>query len=668
MKPTGPLLVLVVEDSPLYAEMVGKILSRTRQFEVKTAGSLRAGLECLKGGEVDIVLLDLSLPDSAGLETFRHIQNAAPQVPIIVLTGLDDESLATSTVTEGAQDYLVKGDFEAPTLIRAIRYAIERHRIRRALDEERKFTRTLLEGIPDRMYFKDRQSRFVRINRLLADVLDLDDSTEALGKTDFDFFQTDHAQEAFDEEEQVMRTGEPLVDKVEREVLLNGQSTWLLTTKMPVRDAAGQIVGIFGVSRDITELKRAEEALRLSEKRFRGLLERVMDYNYTVHLRDGQAVATVHGEGCLAVTGYTRQEYEADQGLWARMIHPDDLPKVVENFERLLAGGTALPVEHRVVHKDGSIRWIRNTPAPHFDEQRRLTSYEAVVADITERKEAEQQLTAANVRLRELVAELTRSHRGLQNAQLELIDAAKMQSVGQLAAGVAHEVKNPLAILLLGLDCISDHPASKDPGLVGILGEMQVAVDRASTVITGLLDFSASKNLELNDCDLNEIVGRSLEYVRHLLVQGKVNVVRDLGENLPRGLMDARKIEQVFVNLFTNACHAMPGGGLLTVRTGARTLGPNDIPREAGDRSGLRLGAGDEVLTVEVQDTGTGIPEDKISRIFDPFFTTKPTGQGTGLGLAVTRSIIELHGGTIEASNRPEGGVTVTVILRCGSL
>jgi PAS domain S-box-containing protein len=594
------------------------------------------------------------------------VQTAAPRVPIIVLSGLDDEALAMTTVKEGAQDYLVKGDFDPPALVRAIRYAVERARILRALGEEREFARTLLDAIPDRMYVKDKDNRFLQINRHLAAVLHLSDPREAIGKTDFDFFARDHAQEAFEEEEKIIRTGEPLVGKLEKEVTQDGQSTWLITTKMPVRDSAGKVVGTFGISKDISEIKRAEEALRASEERYRGLLESVMDYHYTVRLDNGPMVATLHGDGCQAVTGYSRQEYEADPSLWARMIHPDDIAMVLGKLDQLVAGGAAEAVEHRILHKDGSVRWIRNTPTPHFDERGRLYSYDGVVSDITERKEAEVQLRSANARLRELVAELTESHRALQEAQLDLIDAAKMRSLGQLAAGIAHEVKNPLAILLMGVNCLTE-PCRQIPSTHGILQEMEAAIARANTIITELLDFSSSKKLELTECDLNTIVLHSLDYVRHILVQGKITVVRGLASGLPSVLADAAKMEQVLINLFTNACHAMPTGGTLTVNTLLRTLHPHEVGRESSDRSGLRLDAGEEVLSVEVHDTGSGIPEDKLSRIFDPFFSTKPVGKGTGLGLAVTRNIIELHGGRIEIRNRPEGGVTVALTLRCGA-
>jgi signal transduction histidine kinase len=196
---------------------------------------------------------------------------------------------------------------------------------------------------------------------------------------------------------------------------------------------------------------------------------------------------------------------------------------------------------------------------------------------------------------------------------------------------------------------------------------MEIAINRANKIITELLEFSSSKKLELSECDLNAIVLQSLEYVRHILVQEKVEVVRRLSDDLPSVLADSAKLEQVLINLLTNACHAMAGGGTLTVKTSLRTLRPHEVCRESKDRSGLILGAGEEVLVVDVEDTGTGIPENKLAHVFDPFFSTKPVGKGTGLGLAVTRNIIELHGGRIEIRNRAEGGAAAILTLRRGA-
>ena len=139
----------------------------------------------------------------------------------------------------------------------------------------------------------------------------------------------------------------------------------------------------------------------------------------------------------------------------------------------------------------------------------------------------------------------------------------------------------------------------------------------------------------------------------------KVKVVTHLAGQLPLCLLDRNKIKQVFVNLFTNACHAMAEGGVLTVTTALKGVAEDEVVA-----TGKRFRAGDEVVVVEIADTGAGIPPERLSRVFDPYFTTKATGKGTGLGLTVTKTIIEMHGGCVLLSNGPDGGTVATVILR----
>jgi signal transduction histidine kinase len=144
-----------------------------------------------------------------------------------------------------------------------------------------------------------------------------------------------------------------------------------------------------------------------------------------------------------------------------------------------------------------------------------------------------------------------------------------------------------------------------------------------------------------------------------------VKVVANLAANLPDAFVDPPKIEQVFINLFTNACHAMPSGGTLTVTTKEKTVTPSESPKhDSGDRSGMRFRAGESVLVIEIRDTGTGVPAEKLARVFEPFFTTKSTGKGTGLGLSVTQKIMDLHRGKINIENHPEGGVVATLTLK----
>jgi signal transduction histidine kinase len=274
--------------------------------------------------------------------------------------------------------------------------------------------------------------------------------------------------------------------------------------------------------------------------------------------------------------------------------------------------------------------------------------------EIAERKRAEDELTQVN---RELVqsqenlvkalSDLQKSHADLKATQLQLIEAAKLESVGRLAAGVAHEVKNPLMTLTMVADYLAQVIPAGEPDAAPMLQDMRDAIQRANRVIGELLEFSRPGDLTLVPEDFHEIVDRALSLVKLEMKRHHVDVVRQLCQALPALPMDKNKIEQVLVNIFMNAIQVMPQGGTLTVRTSVTGAGE--------DRPGA--------LTVEIDDTGPGIPDAYLTKIFEPFFTTKPTDQGTGLGLCVARQIIQLHGGTIELGNRAEGGTRVTIVL-----
>jgi len=269
----------------------------------------------------------------------------------------------------------------------------------------------------------------------------------------------------------------------------------------------------------------------------------------------------------------------------------------------------------------------------------------------------------ADLELQAVLADLTQSHEELKRAQLQLIQAEKMQSVGSLAAGVAHEVKNPLAIVEMGLGCLMSQP-DLDPESLGLVHrEMKEAVSRANDVISNLLDYSSSKELDFRTSNLHLVVERALHLARHEFTNRKITVVRSLAGDVPPCKIDSQKIEQVFVNLFTNACQAMPHGGTLTVTTAVKSLTAEDVLWAAGDRSGSRFRLDERVAEVKVRDTGSGMDADQLARVFDPFFTTKPTGQGTGLGLTVSRKIIDLHAGRLELANAPEGGAVATILF-----
>jgi len=285
-------------------------------------------------------------------------------------------------------------------------------------------------------------------------------------------------------------------------------------------------------------------------------------------------------------------------------------------------------------------------------------------ADLEERIVARtREVRAKNDELQGVLADLTHSHEELKRAQFELIQAEKLQTVGSLAAGVAHEVKNPLAIIQMGLECLRSQPDLDAESLELVQREMREAVSRANTVISGLLDYSPSRELDIRPCSLQTVVEKALRLMRHEFVNGKITVVQSFSADVPPCPLDSVRIEQVLIDLLTNACHAMPQGGILTVSTAVRSLTIGDVKWEAGDRSGSRFRQDELVAEVKVRDTGPGIPADALDKIFDPFFTTKPTGQGTGLGLTVARKIVDLHNGRLEVTNAAEGGAVATVLL-----
>jgi len=437
---------------------------------------------------------------------------------------------------------------------------------------------------------------------------------------------------------------------------------------MPLLDEKGKPIGTFGVSRDISELKTTELALRSSEERYHRLLNSVTDYVYTVEIRDGRTGSTSHGPGCLAVTGYAPDEFKADPWLWHGMIHPDDRTQVVKTFTESTIKGEALEIEHRIVRRDGAIRWVRNKHVPRYDQTGKLVSYDGLVSDITEKRLARDELVAANDSLKKVLGALTKSHDELKSAQSQLMQVEKLHSIGQLAAGIAHEVKNPLQVILMGIQYVRGSPAGQDEVIRSVLGEMDSAVKRADGVVRDLLDYSSPRELGMQSRAINALIEQSLRFVRHDLSVGKIQIVRDLSDNLPDVTVDPTKIEQVFINLFTNAIHSMPSGGTLAVKSYQATVGGDDSSHEPGDRSGIRFRAGDPVVMVEIEDTGTGIPEENLHRVFDPFFTTKETGKGTGLGLSVAKKIIDLHKGRITITNRNIGGVKVSLAFKIQNL
>ena len=409
---------------------------------------------------------------------------------------------------------------------------------------------------------------------------------------------------------------------------------------------------------EVAERRQTEEALAQSEERYRTLVQASAAVVWTADPDGGFERPQEEW------ARYTGQEWERHAGHgWTEAIHPDDRGPLLEAWEHALREVQSFEVECRLwsgphrQHRHCVARAIplRNARGRDTVVREWIGAFE----DVDDRRRAERELEHAH-------AKLTRAHEELQLTQLQVIQAARSESIGDLAAGVAHEVKNPLSVILLGLDYLVPKLQELPPRQLELLEDMRCAVVRADSVIRGLMDFASPREVCLDDCDLNTLIDEALPFVRGDLLNAHVNLVTRFAEGLPRICIDHQKVQQVIVNLIVNACHAIGNNGTITVTTREARLEAADIGREGRDAE--QFAPGDRVVLCTIEDSGPGIPPDVLERIFEPFFTTKPTGQGTGLGLSVSRTIIELHHGALDIHNRAEGGACVTLTLRAPTL
>jgi PAS domain S-box-containing protein len=393
------------------------------------------------------------------------------------------------------------------------------------------------------------------------------------------------------------------------------------------------------VLRDMLEAARADlearvaqrtAALAESEERYRRITEIITDYVVHVDLSDGHVTGTRHGPGCVAVTGYRSEDFAADAGLWLDMVLLEDREVVLEQVRDVESNRRMRAIEHRIVRKDGAVRWVRSTPVPQYAPDGSLIGYDGLIQDVTER-------------------------RALQD---ERSQAQKLQSIGRLAGGVAHDFNNLLTAILGNaelamLDLEPGHPARPS------IEEITKAAEGAARLTRQLLSFARRQMIEPVALDLSSVVENSLEMLRRLLGED-IQITAVLDDHLGIVEADPGQIQQVLVNLTVNARDAMPEGGHLVIETA------NEVIAEEYGSTRPEIAPGSYV-TLSVTDTGTGMSEEVLSHLFEPFFTTKPQGSGTGLGLATCHGIVQQSGGHIWVHSELGQGTTVTILLPRGA-
>jgi PAS domain S-box-containing protein len=363
-----------------------------------------------------------------------------------------------------------------------------------------------------------------------------------------------------------------------------------------------------------------------SEDRYRRITETITDYVVRVQVIGGVAISTRHGPGCVAVTGYTAKDFAEDAGLWLRLVAPEDRSLAREQIADVEANRRMRPVEHRILRKDGSLRWVRSTPVPQYSPAGTLLGYDGLIQDITERRALEEQL----------------------------VQAQKMESIGRLAGGVAHDFNNLLTAImgnaeLALLDLGPEHPARES------IAEVVKAAEGAARLTSQLLAFARKQIIEPASLDLSDVVAGSLEMLRRLLGEDiEISAVLDSGLGTIEA--DPGQIQQLLVNLIVNARDAMPEGGSLVIETA------NEMVAAEYATSHPDVAPGPYVR-LSVTDTGTGMTTETMSHLFEPFFTTKGPGKGTGLGLATCHGIVMQNGGHIWVHSELGQGTTVTTLL-----
>lgn len=602
----------------------------------------------------DLVVAKLTA-DEAGASWVARLREAAPDATLVIFS---QDMGSIDPERTGADEWLAPFPPE-PALFRlAIRAAREKRRLIQACNRERDMLDALLEVVPARIYFKDEMSRFARVSRSL-EVAARRERGELTGKSDFDIFLPDHAQEAFHDEREILRTGEPITQKQEKQMRPDGRVSWAETSKFPFRDGQGRLRGTFGISWDVTEIKRMEAELQRERNLLLSVLSNVPD---SIFVKDSDGTYLLSNHAHTASLGK-----KSTKEVIGKTVYDFFETEVARRFSAtdrkiLQTGDAMIDIEEKASGPGGKDRWLLTTKVPLYNEEGEGILV-CINRDITQRKQAELQLMELNSHLFAATADLKNANEELRTLQLQVIEAEKHKSVARLAAGVAHEVKNPLAVIIMGTEYLRN-VKTEDEVVPDVVEQIAEAARRADVVVKGLLDFSAPRKIELQPCDLNEVIRRAAALLHGECVRASVSVEMALGE-IPALKLDAAKISQVLINIMLNAIQAMEEPGRLIVSTCREQI--TGVGENVGGDKASAFLAGEDVVVVRLKDTGPGIPESHLQRIFDPFFTTKPTGKGTGLGMTVVKSIIDLHRGTIEINNCPEGGTIVTITLKTDS-
>ena len=411
---------------------------------------------------------------------------------------------------------------------------------------------------------------------------------------------------AFDEEYRVVRP--------------DGEVRWVRTHAFPVKDASGEVVRIAGITSDITGRKAAEEELVKSERKYRALFEESKD---AIIIRGPNgSILDVNTSG-VELFGYSSKE-ELMKVSFEELCQDRD---EVRRFNEEIRGrGYVKDFEWRLVRKDGQVIIANATVNAVRDEKGEIMVYRGILRDVTERKKLEQQL----------------------------LQAQKMEAIGQLSGGIAHDINNILSTITGAGELLLSNLREDDPARVFVENIMTSAI-KGGKLTQNLLTFSRMQPIDLKPTKLNDLIANFQKFLSQLIGED-IELKTALTGDGPVVRADRSQIEQVLMNLAMNSRLAMPGGGVLTITTELAAIDDKFVGLYGYGKPG-------RYAMVRISDTGVGIPRETMKRIFEPFFTTREVGKGSGLGLSIVYGIIKQHNDYINVYSEPGEGTEFRIYL-----
>jgi PAS domain S-box-containing protein len=386
----------------------------------------------------------------------------------------------------------------------------------------------------------------------------------------------------------------------------------------------GRPAGIEGSLRDVSGRKLAEKSLREAEQKYRTLVENLIEIVYRL---DENAFISYISPNVEDIIGYSPAEIVGKK--LKDFINQEDLSDNLELFKKVMSGSSST-FEYRISGKNGSEHWFRTSPRPVV-EKGKTTGIQGVLTEVTVLKKAEEEK---------------------KNIEKDILRIQKMELIGTLAGGIAHNFNNILMGIMGYTSLMISERESDDPDYE-YLKNISDSVSAATELTKNLLGFARGGKYEVKPVDINDLIKREIRIFSQ--TRKEVIIESFLRDGIPSVNADPGQLRQVFLNLFINACQAMPDGGKIYVRTENTTISGHDF-----DDFNVRAG---EYIKVSVSDTGTGMDKTVLENIFTPFFSTREQGEGTGLGLASVYGILTNHGGSIKAYSEPGLGSTFVFIL-----